>query len=336
VASRAAAVAPAAPAAPGRSTILAGELGGNLPCLRCKYDLKGLSIRAVCPECALPVRATLLAVVDPMAGELQPIPRPLLTATGLLTWSTAALLAALCVWVMRALVEYESGAPLAHRAVEVLGPVVAALTLLSGVGALALVKPHGRIPAGQQRLALMGALVYLPLALVMWWLHVDVASAGFGLGPFQGHAMSTLRSELRVLADGLMVLIILALRPNARLLATRSLLMRTGRVDRQTMLGLVAVLGLSMAGDASVLVATEFPGPVGQTMRLIGLVVVLVSSVLLTIGLVGVMLDCWRMRPVVVESPVSLERVLGEQTPTAPTTAPTPTGAAGRAGVGGV
>ena len=65
------------------ASVLASELTGDLPCVRCGYNLRGLSIREHCPECDAPVRATILALVDPRASELKPLRRPRLTGWGL-------------------------------------------------------------------------------------------------------------------------------------------------------------------------------------------------------------------------------------------------------------
>jgi hypothetical protein len=310
----------AAPArVPGQSTILASELGGDLPCFRCKYNLKGLSIRAVCPECAMPVKATLLAVVDPLAGELRPIPRPLPTASGVVAWSFGALAAAMCAWAAQGL-SYWTGEVSVHHLVGGLGLAVVLLTALSGLGSLALVKPHDGIPLRMRRLALIGALAYVPLVLAMWWLYVDSGVVGRTASSVLGLPIASERSELRILTDGIMILILVGLRPNARLLAARSLLMRTGRVDRQTMLALVGVLCVGMLGDAAVVVSNieSLPAAIGEGLAFAGTLVVLVASVLFTIGLIGVALDCWRMRPVIAESPVSLARVLDGDPPPAP------------------
>jgi hypothetical protein len=313
--------------APGQSTIIATELGGDLPCLRCKYNLKGLSIRAVCPECAMPVRATLLAVVDPMASELRPIPRPMLTGLGVVTWSTAALAVSLCMWVARAIETYFSDAAM-NRVVHLLGLLIDALTVLSGIGAAALIKPHDGIRVSSRRAALLGVLMYVPLVLVMW-----IMNAGGELGVFSGsggffspQGVPPDRGVVRIIADLLMILIVIGLRPNARLLASRSLLMRTGRVDRQTMLVLVWVLGVSIVGELAMLAGRmqSLEGPLAQGAYLGGQIIMLVASVLFTLGLVGVVIDCWRMRPVIVESPVSLEGVMNGKPP-APVAAAAPT-----------
>lgn len=47
----------------------AGIIGVDLPCLRCRYSLRGMDAGGVCPECALPVRESLnprrLVLADP-------------------------------------------------------------------------------------------------------------------------------------------------------------------------------------------------------------------------------------------------------------------------------
>jgi hypothetical protein len=289
-------------------TSLASELGGDLPCVRCGYNLKGLSIRSVCPECGTPMGATLLAVVDPLASELRPIPHPRRTAAGVMTWSIAALLATLGVWTMR-LVEVVPQDSRTQRAEFGLGTLVVLMTMLSGIGATALIKPHEGIKAQDRRMATLAVAAYVPLVLVMVWLCFEMG--GFGAGLW-GEGLSLVPAKLRVLADGLMIVIIVGLRPNARLLAARSVLMRQGRVDRQTMMALAGVLGVMMAGDAAALVASVVVGPVADSVREIGQMVVLVGGLLFTLGLVGVVLDCWRMRPVIAEAPLSLTKLFGK------------------------
>ena len=59
------------------------------------------------------------------------------------------------------------------------------------------------------------------------------------------------------------------------------------------------------------------------TLMSLGLVGLLgVASVLFTLGLVGITIDCWRMRPVIVDSPVSLEGVLNGDSHHAPHASP--------------
>lgn len=294
------------PAAAGSGPVLAHELGGDLPCARCRYNLKGLSIRGVCPECGTPIRATLLAVVDPMAGELRPIHHPVFTAWGVVIWGTAPFLAALLVWSMRLM-----GPGWGVRGSNLPEKLVVVLSVLSGLGALALVRPHdGERAAKGGRLALVGAVLYGVLAPLLWYLHARIDQAGL-VG--NGEA----RLAARVCIGAVMMVIIALLRPNARLLAARSLLMRAGRVDRQTLLALVGVVSIGMAGDLMRLASLHAPGGPGQLLDQVGQALVLISSVLLTIGLLGVLVDCWRMFPVIIEAPLSLSQLLHEPRPAA-------------------
>lgn len=286
--------------------MLARELGGRLPCARCAYDLNGLSVRAVCPECGTPVRATLLAVVDPMASELRPIPRPRLVAAGVVAWGTAPLLAAAVVVGLRIseIMPHAEAAPWTVRAAP------AVLAMVSAIGAIALVRPHepGR-QAWRSGPALLGLVLYMPLVWALWELHV-----GFdGLrAPAYGEiaVASPGRLWLRMLAQAAMIGVALCLRPNARILAARSLLMRTGRVDRQTLRALASVLLVSMLGDGLRLAAISASASSGELLNEIGQVLVLAGSSLFVLGLIGVAVDCWRMAGPIVEPPLSLAALL--------------------------
>src|SRR5690606_19927036 len=59
------------------------SLSGAMPCISCGYNLQGLSVVGVCPECGAAVRATILATIDPQAEELTPLLTPRLTSLGL-------------------------------------------------------------------------------------------------------------------------------------------------------------------------------------------------------------------------------------------------------------
>lgn len=282
------------------------ELRGTLPCARCRYELQGLSVRATCPECGLPVRATILARVDPLADELRPLSWPRATAVGVVVWSLAAVLAAAGVWWLR--IEELVGAhwfeTQAHGAVLVL-----VLVGLSGLGAIALIAPHAGIPRTHRLLAFAGVLFYVPLLAALWRLHVVIDARGivaYGLG-----ATADLeRSTIRVVALALLGGIMLCLRINARRLAARSFLMRTGRTDRQTIAAMLGVLGVIALGDALLLWAGAAAGPREDQFRLVGQLIILVGSVLLTLGLVGVLADCVRLAPVLRERPLSLREIV--------------------------
>ncbi len=286
--------------------MLAAELRGDLRCARCRYNLRGLSVTGPCPECGTPIRATLLMTVDPMAAELQPVRAPWLTAHGLLLWSGAGLLAGLIVWWLR--VMDLAGQPgWGHMPWMRVG--IVACAAFSGLGALALVCPHARAPSRGRWLALAGCLLYLPLCFFLYRLHVVVDMAGpapYGVSVQPRMDRSVFRlGELVSLA-----LILLCLRPNARLLAARSVLMRTGRVDRQTMAGMLGVIGFIAIGDVLILFGGGGRGPVEDILRQVGQLVILIGSMLFSLGLVGMVVDSWRLRGVILEPPLSLEQLL--------------------------
>lgn len=60
---------PAPPAAPGPALDAEGRLLDDVPCRRCRYDLRGLTLAAACPECGTRVgesaRPDLLRYADP-------------------------------------------------------------------------------------------------------------------------------------------------------------------------------------------------------------------------------------------------------------------------------
>ena len=280
---------------------LALELGGDLPCIRCRYNLKGLSIRGTCPECGTPMRATLLAVIDPLASELQPIEHPRLVAGGVVLWALAALAATFCSWSVRlvAIVDPSLAWLEPGSLVRLLCPV---LTLLSGVGATVLIRPHAGLPRSGHLTAAVGAGLYLPLTAVLGLaahLSLPMPSPGEWTIAARGGMDGLLGAAQCVL----LICILLLLRPNARLLAARSLLMREGMVDRQTMRAVAATLTLCLLGHLlGVLtgdsMSMELPGLIGGALVAIG-------YALFFMGMVGIAIDCLRMRRVIASPPLS-------------------------------
>lgn len=277
---------------------LADTLAGDLPCLGCGYNLRGLSIRAVCPECGTAVRAAILARVDPLAEELRPLRRPVVLAYALIVWAWAAVGAAALVWAQRLAdvlgiwlitpVRLEWGVDLGLTAIAI-----------SGLGACVLVRPFtGRIGWDDGK-ALAGVAAYLPLLYFHALLHGEYDQMR-GV-PFIGpEGMDEGRALLRLAENLLIVIIILALRPNAVALAERSLVMRTGRVDTQPMTALVFSLALASGGDILRLGFGRVGGIGGDLLLTLELVIIAVGSFLFTLGLVGIGVDVVRLRPVLI------------------------------------
>jgi hypothetical protein len=299
-----------APPPESRPRDLARELTGDLPCYACGYNLRSISVLGVCPECGTPVRATILARVDPYAGVLRPIDRPRLTAAGLLLWSVAALAAAIIVWSLR-LIDAVQVMALGSADAGRLVVGAAVMIALSGLGAaVALVRPHGGIPARQVLAALAGVLAYLPLLYLYWQLHAvyDPPRIAPYLERFEPDRT---RALLRLGSAGAMLVIVAGLRPNLRLLTSRSLLMRMGRVDRQTMFALAAAILVAAAGDLLHLLAPQLSPQAAAFAFILGMLLIALGSMLLTVGLVGIVIDSRRIVPVILRPPVSYRQVLG-------------------------
>ncbi|MCC6285584.1 MAG: hypothetical protein IT439_09845 [Phycisphaerales bacterium] len=283
------------------------ELTGDIRCIRCGYSLRGLSVRTPCPECGLPVLATVLAVVDPGASELSPIRFRSFVVFGLFAWVLGALIALLASWTAQGLEFVTLATPDSSHTLALIGVVGLGL---SGLGAFALVHPHAGIPSRQRLFAGAGVALYVPLTITWWQTH-GVLDHAAPSRLFTLEGMSPGRAALCLLATLLMVGIIVALRPNARLLAARSLVVRAGRVDRQSLLALAAALGVAGAGDALTLGASLLSGDLRDAMILAGAFAIAVGSLLLGVGLLGILADCRKLAPIIRQPALTPHEAIG-------------------------
>lgn len=284
--------------------MLARELTGDLLCARCRYNLRGLSVRGRCPECGMSVRGTILIKVDPAASELQPIPFASVVGVGLLVWPLGALVAVVAIWYIR-------WAEMFGRPVhEWLDLAVIGGVLASGAGALVIIRPHAHIPLDGVLRAAVGAFLYLPLALGLHVLYTRLDP--LGPTPFLPSGQANLeRSGLRIALSLILAVILACLRPNARLFVQRSMLLRSGRVDRQTMLGMVGALGVVTLGDLAQVLASFLSTGAAQSALLVGTILIAVGSMFFTVGIFGVLVDCVRIVPSVLSRPISIESITG-------------------------
>lgn len=276
--------------------LVAATLTERLTCAACGYDLRGLSVLDRCPECGMRIATSILAVVDPRAQEFEPIRKPRWVAVGLLAWSGGGLMAAACVWALRAAeLPALSNDPhlLSESGVRLLALIGVACVLVSGVGAVALVKPTRRMPPKGPRLALLGVALYVPLAAAFWMLHGQIDA--LHPSPYFARLPDAERVLVRAAELLLVAGIVLSLRTNARTLAARSAILRTGRVDRQTMYAVAVTAGLGVLGDLIRLWATDTSGAFGQVLSIAGTTVVVLASALLTMGMAGAAIDCARI-----------------------------------------
>ena len=284
---------------------IARELTGDLPCAWCGYNLKGLSVRGKCPECGAAVRATILARVDPYAEVLLPITRPRLTAVGVLLWAWGSLAAAVMVWSMRIV---DGAAVLWSQPLQMrwLGIAGTACLGLATIGSLVLVKPHGRIGLGNRLAACAG--VAAMAGATIWYRGIHVVFDPMHLKPyFMADGMLADRVYMRLVMGALLVVALFSLRPNARLLAARSLLLRMGKVDRQTMRAMALAVVAAMTGDVMLMLGDRLP----DVATSLAVFLIAAGSMLFTVGLIGVVVDTMRIVPVLLRGPVSIGSVLG-------------------------
>ncbi|MBY0312294.1 MAG: hypothetical protein K2W85_09515 [Phycisphaerales bacterium] len=288
---------------------LGRELGGDLPCVVCGYNLRGLSIRSMCPECGTGVRATILALVDPQASELQPIRFPRLVASAVVLWAAGAVAVAMMCWLPHAADALRTLGVNVERPSAKLGVMLGLITSL--LGAFVLVRPHAKLGFAVPMMTLLGALLYLPLGYVMW-KHQALMDAIGGPRYLTGWAPMVEATTLNVTAFVLIAAIIMLQRPIARTLVARSLVMRTGRVDRQTMYAMAIACGLAIAG---VLLGRAVPSSVpmwADLARVSGIVLIGFGSAMLSIGLLGSLLDCARIASAIVAPKPTLRKVIRE------------------------
>ncbi len=284
--------------------MLGTELTGDLRCARCRYNLRGLSVRGVCPECGTPVAATLLTVIDPQATELQPVRRPYLISAGMVVWAVGALGAATLAWVVRL-----------AEAFSALGPVawvpgwISICLAVCGVGGLALVRPHGRIPRSSRWAAMAACVGCWALAWTTWKILGEID--GPGARPYLSGTEWSSRWAWKLVETALIGAVVLGFRPVFHVLQARSHLMRSGRMERQTLRALLASTVVIMCGDLVQAAIRELQPSWAEIATNGAICVTGVGSLLLTAGLFGVGMDVRRLLPVIIEPPLSLNDVLG-------------------------
>ena len=307
--------APAPAASPPRDAGLGRELGGDLPCVVCGYNLRGLSIRSMCPECGTNLRATILALVDPQASELRPIVFPRLISAGVVMWAFGAVAVAMMAWLPQAADVLRLLGVRVNRPSAGLGVMLGLGT--SAVGSIVLIRPHAGIERAHSLMALLATLVYVPLGWAMWRYHAAVDAHG-GQRYITGWSPTREMSFTLAAACAMVAGIILLQRPNARVLVARSMVMRTGRVDRQTLFAMAIAAMLMAVGS---LLGVVDVGVGASTMRdvsrSIGVVLIAFGGVMLTIGALGSLLDCARIAGAILIPKVSVRQVIREGRPQA-------------------
>lgn len=292
--------------------MIARQLTGELYCIGCGYNLRGLSIRSKCSECGIPVRATILGIVDPHADELVPLSTPRMTAVGLNAWSMGAMIAVVMIWVLRVA---EVSRDVFHSTwTPDLAPWVGiAGLILSMIGGATMIRPHPGVCRVEAIRSAFGVSMYGPLIFV--FIAIYLGHDANAPSPLLEPGVSALgRSMLRVMMFVLVAGIIWGLRPQAVGLAIRSVIVRTGRVDRQSLLAVLASLGIAAIGDLIYIVGTFISFGVDDVLSIVAVVVVSLGSVLFTVGMINICIDTVRLFPVLVRPGVGLSDIFETNT----------------------
>ena len=292
----------------GSDALIARQLTGELYCVSCGYNLRGLSIRASCPECGVPVRATILGIVDPHADELTPLSYPRLSAAGLCVWSFGAMISVMMVWLLRGAeilrdFGYSTWVP-GFFAWVGLGGLVCSM-----LGAMTLIRPHRGVTRAEAIRYSVGVSLYAVLIFVYDAIYLghDVIAPSPLFSP-GGDALG--RTVLRVLLFLVVALIIWCLRPAAVGLALRSVIVRTGRVDRQSMIAVMASLGIATVGDLISIVGRFIPTALSEFSSIVSVAIISLGSVLFTVGMFNICIDTIRIYPVLIRRGVGLSDIL--------------------------
>jgi hypothetical protein len=156
-------------------------------------------------------------------------------------------------------------------------------------------------------MAWVGCALYLPLVFALV-LFARAAAVAPDAGAWWIAARGDVFGLASVVVDILMMAILVLLRPNARMLAARCLLMREGMVDRQTMRAVAFVLSLPALGHLLGILGASLGS--AELLSMIGGIFCSIGYVFFLIGLTGIAMDCLRMRRVVGSAPLSLSELL--------------------------
>lgn len=291
-------------------------LTGSLPCISCGYDLRGLTVKGVCPECSTAVRATVLARVDPGADALKPITHKRLLAFGIRLCFSAALVAIAAGWAMKAQEIWPMLTTSTSRPPSAAGTPWGVLQLIAlcacCIGSMSISLPVPGVPRSRSWIALAGSILCIPGGI--YAIHriqsIDVQPDGPLAAAYIARDPDPARLVWHIIATAAFAVAIMLIRPAVRPLVVRCRAIRVGRVDRQHLIVLVILFVIIIAG--SLIRAAWFNGGVFEILDPIGAVVIFVASILLSITLTRAMIDSWRIAYAIDHPPLGLKDIMAD------------------------
>ena len=213
-------------------------------------------------------------------------------------------------WVLR-LSEF-SGFTGRRSGADSIWSVLSVVAILgSALGALMMVRPNRWTPPAKSILAAIGFCWYVIVVMGM----LIVIRSDIDKVPAYGHERSpdAMRIIGRMVFGVGLLGVLLCMRPIARELVKRSLALRTGRVDRQTILAMSSVVVVGLLGDSIRWgVATDLVGAPGGVLDFVARLLVVFSSMLLTLGLLSAAVDSWRISSAILTPSPSMSDLFGE------------------------
>ncbi len=281
----------------------------DLPCIGCGYNLKGISPLTLCPECGLALRSTLAFVLDPDQDEIAPLKHSKRIGVALILIAALLLLAVGILWVPHSLTilrEISDSGGTARRvssAWPLWSPGVSGLlAIIAGLLTILFRKPTGELGSPPYRrgwhlgcLALLGFGVCLLLLAGHDMVHGDALFKY--LDPQRANVKRTI---IRLFLDCFAAIAMLGFPAVFRFLALRSMQHRVVQISHQGFSAMLVAVAIVTLGDIIRLVAAwvlPFEVRAGEThaVLLIGSMLILVGSGMLTLALLNSLMDTIRL-----------------------------------------
>lgn len=299
-----------------------GKILLTILCYRCGYNLKGVDPAGACPECGSPVWPSLRPYVDPSDIRMALLDRPKRIGTALIVVSAAMLIGAGALWwpYLMALIR-QMRAPGAPLNLEI---TVWQYAIVGGLAAAALLATYGlQHPTGAHASAeYRRGLNLARFGLLAWALLHGLLAFYDSWAPqpvqewFDLVHVDTIRTLLRLALDGAALTMILGFRPVVRSLARHSIPHRLGGASRQGFLAVFVAIVAVGCGDVLRLLtrALDFLGFAGlliDNAALIGTMLVLIGSAMMTLALLNLAIDSTRLARILARPLYRLDQAVG-------------------------
>jgi hypothetical protein len=284
-----------------------GVVAAPIYCRKCGYNLYGLRVDRVCPECGLEIWETILHTVDPAASRLPRLHNPEAVGNALLWLVVCMVVGALLVVARPIALGFDSLDETNLRNTAAWTP--AFLPFVAGLLGLAALwsvwrlapprreEPRGALRRDVRRLG-AGVLLWAALVTLVGWTQVSQMSS----------ARWWLRDAAWLGVAAAAIIGLSGLRGVLETIGLRSRVYRTARGGRQGTQDLVAaILGTAIGHGLHLLtVAKGLP----EYWHTLGTVVVSVSTLMLVIGLVYLLVNAWWIRRALRRPPPAWNEVL--------------------------